>query len=90
MTFDQYLVVCKQKTMDKEVMDKVKELKIKVGEEKKSKRFQDTFIPTKQATQRIIEKEQRTKFNQAWSITTIKATSECFQNNLEQDFEPIL
>jgi hypothetical protein len=29
MTFNKYLVVVKQKKMDKEVMDKVKELKIK-------------------------------------------------------------
>ncbi len=86
MTSNQYLVVFKQKTMDKEVMDKVKEFKIKVGEEKKSKRFQDTFTPTKQATQRIIEKEQITKFNQAWSITTVKATNECFQNNFRIGF----
>ncbi len=86
MTSNQYLVVFKQKTMDKEVMDKVKEFKIKPKEEKKSKRFQDTFTPTKQATQRIIEKEQRTKFNQTWSITTIKVTNECFQNNFRAGF----
>jgi hypothetical protein len=34
MTSDQYLVVLKQKTMDKEVTNKVRELKIKEGEEK--------------------------------------------------------
>jgi hypothetical protein len=35
MTFDQYLVVFKQKAMDKEAMDKMKELKIKKKREKK-------------------------------------------------------
>jgi hypothetical protein len=84
--FNQYLVVLKQKTMDKEVTDKVRVLKIKEGEEKKSRRFQDTLTPTKQSAQRIIEKEQRTKFIQAWSTTTIKATSECFQNNFRAGF----
>jgi len=34
MISDQYLVVLKQKTMDKEVTDKVRELKIKKVEEK--------------------------------------------------------
>jgi hypothetical protein len=55
MTFDQYLAVLKQKTMEKKVMDKVRELKIKEGEEKKSRRFQDTLIPTKRTAQRIKE-----------------------------------
>jgi hypothetical protein len=35
MTFDQYLAMLKQKTRDKKVMDKVKELKIKEREEKR-------------------------------------------------------
>jgi hypothetical protein len=43
--------------MDKEVMDKFRELKVKEREEKKSKKFQDTLTPTKQAIQRTIEKE---------------------------------
>jgi hypothetical protein len=34
MIFDQYLVVLKQKTMDKEVTDKFREFKIKEAEEK--------------------------------------------------------
>jgi hypothetical protein len=34
MTSDQYLVVFKQKTMDKKAMDKVKELKVKKGKKK--------------------------------------------------------
>lgn len=72
--------------MDKEVTNKVRELKIKEGEEKKSRRFQDKFTPTKRIAQRIIEKEQRTKFNQAWSTITIKTTSECFQNNFRVGF----
>jgi hypothetical protein len=45
MTFDQYLVVLKQKTMDKEVMNKIREPKIKEGEEKKSRMFQDALTP---------------------------------------------
>jgi hypothetical protein len=34
MTFDQYLVVFKHKTVDKEAMDKVGELKVKKGRKK--------------------------------------------------------
>jgi hypothetical protein len=34
MIFEQYLVVLKQKTMDKEVTYKIRELKIKEAEEK--------------------------------------------------------
>jgi hypothetical protein len=49
----------KQKTMDKEVMDKVGELKIKEGKEKRLRRFQDTLTVTKRTTQKIIEKEQK-------------------------------
>jgi len=78
MISDQYLVVLKQKTMDKEVTDKVRELKIKKVEEKWLRRFQDTLTPTKQTTQRIIEKEQKTKFNQVWFTIAFKDTSECF------------
>ncbi len=72
MIFDQYLVVLKQKTMDKEVTDKLKELKIKKREEKRSKRFQDTLTPTKQTTQRIIEKEQKTTLIKCGSLLQLK------------------
>jgi hypothetical protein len=81
VTSNQYLAVLKQKTMDKKAMDKVRELKAKERQEKKSKRFQDTLTLVKRATQRIIEKEQRTKFNQAF-----KATGECFHNNFRARF----
>jgi hypothetical protein len=59
MMSDQCLVMLKQKTMDKEVMDKVGELKIKEGKEKRLRRFQDTLTVTKRTTQKIIEKEQK-------------------------------
>ncbi len=75
--------------MDKELMDKFRELKIKEREEKKSKKFQDTLTLAKQAIQRTIEKEQRTMFNQVWSTIIVKA-SECLHNNLQYDFIPIL
>jgi hypothetical protein len=78
--------VFKQKTLDKEATDKVRELKAKEKEEKRSKRFQDTLTLTERATQRIIEKEQKTMFNQAWSTTTFKATGEYFHNNFKARF----
>lgn len=45
VTSKQYLVVLKQKKMDKEVADKVRVLKAKEREEKRSRRFQDTLTP---------------------------------------------
>jgi hypothetical protein len=86
VTSNQYLAVLKKKTMDKEATNKVRELKAKEKEEKISKRFQNTLTPVEQATQRIIEKEQETKFNQTWSTTTFKATSEHFHNNFKARF----
>jgi len=46
VTSNQYLVVFKQKTMDKEATDKVRELKAKERHEKISRRLQDTFTLT--------------------------------------------
>jgi len=46
MIANQYLVMLKQKTMDKEAMDKIKELKAKEKQEKRSRRFQDTLTLT--------------------------------------------
>jgi len=86
MIANQYLVMLKQKTMDKEAMDKIKELKAKEKQEKRSRRFQDTLTLTEWTIQRIIEKEQRTKFNQTWSTITFKATNECFHNNFRSRF----
>ncbi len=37
--------------------------------------------------QRNIENEHRTRFNQAWSATVIRATSECFHNNFRVKFQ---
>jgi hypothetical protein len=78
--------VLKPKTMDKEVMNKVRELEIKEEEKKRLRRFQDTLTPTKRMAQRIIEKEQKTKFNKVWSTIAVKATNKCFQNNFRARF----
>jgi len=35
----------------------------------------------------IVEKEQKTKFNQAWSTIVIRAANECFHNNFKVGFQ---
>jgi hypothetical protein len=44
MTSDPYLVMFKQKTMDKKAMDKVKELKVK-KERKKIEKVSNIYLP---------------------------------------------
>ncbi len=77
----QHLVVLKQKVVDKEIVEKIKELKSKEKNEKRSWRVEGAFTQAQQATQRIIEKENRVKFNDTWSIASVKAISENFHNN---------
>jgi hypothetical protein len=67
--------------VDKEIVEKIKELKSKEKNEKRSWRVEGAFTQAQQATQRIIEKENRVKFNDTWSIASVKAISENFHNN---------
>ncbi len=68
--------------MDKEIVDKLREQKNKKGEMKRSRKVEGTqFTQAKQTTQRRIEKEDRTKFNEAWFVISIRATGERFHNN---------
>jgi hypothetical protein len=82
VTLDQYLAMLKHKAMDKEVVDKVKELKTKKKEERRSRKVEGTFTQAERTFQRRIEKDNRTKFNDASSIV-IKALGERFHNNLK-------
>ncbi len=82
----QHLVVLKQKVVDKEIIDKTKKLKSKGKNERKSWRVKGTFIQAQQTTQRRIEKENRVKFNDTWSITGVRAISERFHNNFRVGF----
>ncbi len=56
-------------------------------DEKISKRFESTPNPVECTSKRIIEKEQRTRFNQMWSTTRVKVASECFHNNFIVGFQ---
>jgi hypothetical protein len=74
--------------VDKKIAHKIRELETKEREEKKSKRTNGTQLTqAKQATQREIEKEDRTKFNDAWFVATIKAINERFHNNFRVGFQ---
>ncbi len=80
VTSNQCLAILTRKAMDKEILDKFKKFKAKEKEEKIWKQVQDTFTQVKQIVQRNIEKEDRTKFNQPWSITIIKVVGEWLHN----------
>ncbi len=58
--------------MEKEVVDIIREEKVKEREEKISRQVKHTHIPMKRASQRNVEKEDRTRFNNAWSIIAVK------------------
>jgi hypothetical protein len=60
----------------------------KEREEKRSIKTKGTqFTQAKQAIQRKIDKEDRTKFNDAWFAATIMAISERFHNNFRVGFQ---
>lgn len=79
------MVVLKQKAGDKEIVDKIRELKSKEKNETKSWRVEGAFTQA-QATQKRIEKENIVKFNDTWSIVSVKAIGERFQNNFRVGF----
>jgi hypothetical protein len=56
--------------VDKEIVDKIRELKLKEKNEKKSWRVEGAFTQA-QATQKKIEKENIVKFNDTWSIASV-------------------
>jgi hypothetical protein len=72
----------KHKAMDKEVVDKIKELQTKKKEERISRRVEGTFTKAERKFQRRIEKDNRTKFNDASSIVIVMVVGERFHNNL--------
>jgi hypothetical protein len=73
--------------VDKNIVHKIRELKTKEREEKKSRTKGTQLTQAKQATQRKIDKEDKTKFNDAWFVATIKAISERFHNNFRVGFQ---
>ncbi len=66
--------------MDNKIVDKIREFKTKKKEEKKSRKVEGTFTQVEWATQRIIEKDNKVKFNDAWFVV-VKVVSEKFHNN---------
>ncbi len=54
--------------------------------ERRSWRVEGTFIQVQQAIQRRIEKENKVKFNDTWSIASVKAIGERFHNNFRLGF----
>lgn len=52
----------------------------------RSWRVEGTFIQAQQATQRRIEKENRVKLNDTWSIASVRAIGARFLNNFRVGF----
>jgi len=69
-----------------EVVNKIKNLKAKERDKKRSKQVHYTFTQAKQMVQRSIGKEDKTTFNQKWSIDAIRVVDAWFQNNFRIDF----
>jgi hypothetical protein len=70
--------------MDRKIMDKLKEQKVKEREKKRSRRAKGTQLTqAKQTIQRIIDKENKVKFDEAWFVTSIRVVGERFHNNFE-------
>jgi hypothetical protein len=66
----------------------LKEQKVKEREEKRSKRAKGTQLTqVEQATQRKIENEDKVKFNEAWSTTSIKVVGKRFHNNFRVGYQ---
>ncbi len=72
VTSYQHPTMLKHKVMDKEEVDKIKELKAKEREERRLKMVEGTFTQAKWASQTRIEKENKTTFNNAWSILLLR------------------
>jgi hypothetical protein len=81
-----HLIVLKQKVVDKEIVYKIRELKSKEKNEKRSWRVQGAFTQVQEVIQRRIEKEYRVKFNDTWSIVSVRAIGERFHNNFRVRF----
>ncbi len=56
----------RQHALEKKVVDKIKEQKVKERREKISRLVKHTFITTKRTTQKDVEKEDKSRFNNAW------------------------
>jgi hypothetical protein len=74
-----------KKEIDEEVVNKIKELKAKEMDKKRSKQVHYTFTQAKQMVQRSFEKENKTIFNQNWSIDAIRVGG-WFHNNFRIGF----
>ncbi len=74
--------------MDKEVVEKIKELKAK-EKERTLKRVESTLTQSEWTTQRRIEKDNRIKFNDVWFIIVVRINNERFHKNVKVGFWPI-
>ncbi len=81
VTFEDYLVVLKQKTMDKDAKKKVKEL----NDEKKGRRNNQgeskKHLPWLIKHLEMQRKNDRIRFTQAWNILIVKYASQRFHHN---------
>jgi hypothetical protein len=76
----------KKKEINEEVANKIKKLKAKEMDKKRSKQVHYTFAQAKQMVQRCIEKENTTTFNHKWSIDAIRVVGGWFHNNFRIGF----
>jgi hypothetical protein len=89
VTSNQYLIVLKQKALDKGVADKFREQKAK-EREKISKQVEHALTPRKKIVQRNFEKEDKVRFNNAWFITTVRVVMNDSTLISRQGLGPIL
>ncbi len=74
--------------MDKEITDKLREQNVKKRGKKRFKRAKGTQLTqVEQVAQRRIEKEDKTKFNEAWFATFIKVIGKRFHNNFRTSYQ---
>jgi len=59
VTSNQYLAVLRQKALEKEVVNKIREQKVKKKEGKKSRWVEHTFTPMEKLVQKNVEKEDK-------------------------------
>jgi hypothetical protein len=65
-------------------------LKAKKKENRRSKKVENTLTQSEWTTQRRMEKDNRVKFNDAWSTIVVKVINERFHKNVNIGFQPIL
>ncbi len=87
VTLYQYLVLLKQKTMDKKVANEIKEFKSKEKEKENQEKLIIHLPKLRKQFKGELRKTNRSKFNDAWFVAIVKINSETFHNNFKAVFQ---